>query len=204
MKIFRDSISWPSAEEIVQGKVVCVPDCLDEETRFALVAELEHYAREPQPLSYGKFDVTQCFTAVSSFASTSLFLRVRDELQTVLKEQYSVDPGPLSRPLELNELVVQCYEEGPIGISPHRDGARFKNLIAVFVLEGHARFCVCDDREGRGARPIRNDPRDLLLMRGLGFLGNTGHGPFHFVDRIMTKRTSFALRQMAPPWKETA
>ena len=66
--------------------------------------------------------------------------------------------------------------------------------MCVFVLEGMGRFCLCDDRDGKNSRAVRNDPGDLILMRAPGFAG-ADIQPFHFVDRIVRRRTSFALRQ---------
>lgn len=175
--------------------VATIPAFLKTEVRAALLSELEHYQLKPEPKEYGQFKVKQAFKSVTTFPEDSLFLQVQQELEEWLNSGFSQSfPKHLSEPVSFSNLVAQRYEVGPIGVSAHRDGRSFINLIAIFVLEGTGRFCACDDREGSNSRLIRNEPGDLLLMRGTGFLGSDFQ-PFHFVDNISERRTSFSLRQ---------
>ena len=100
---------------------------------------------------------------------------------------------PFESPLVFNDLMLQVYESGEIGITPHVDRTAYRNLICLFVLEGRGRFGVCSDRSGRGARIIAHEPGDVVLTRAPGFRGS-GHRPFHFVDRITERRYVFGLR----------
>ena len=105
----------------------------------------------------------------------------------------SMAPCPFeSRPV-FNDWMLQVYEPGETGITPHRDRSSYRNLICLFVLEGRGRFGVCEDRSGRGARIIPHEPGDVVLTRAPGFRGS-GHRPFHFVDRITERRYVFGLR----------
>ena len=97
-------------------------------------------------------------------------------------------------PLGLDDLVLQRYRSGRLGISPHRDGLRYVNLACLFTLAGGARFCLCEDRRGAGAREIDAAPGTVILMRAPGFLGGADR-PFHFVSDIRGRRYSFGLRQ---------
>ena len=80
----------------------------------------------------------------------------------------SVAPCPFESPLVFNDLMLQVYEPGETGITPHMDRTAYRNLICLFVLEGRGRFGVCKDRSGRGARIIAHDPGDVVLTRAPG------------------------------------
>ena len=101
--------------------------------------------------------------------------------------------NPFESPLVFNDLMLQVYEPGETGITPHMDRTDYRNLICLFVLEGRGRFGICRDRSGRGARIIAHEPGDVVLTRAPGFRGSD-HRPFHFLDRIIERRYVFGLR----------
>ena len=105
----------------------------------------------------------------------------------------SVTPCPFESRLVFNDLMLQVYEPGETGITPHMDRTAYRNLICLFVLEGRGRFGVCKDRSGRGARIIAHEPGDVVLTRAPGFRGSDRR-PFHFLDRITERRYVFGLR----------
>ena len=96
-------------------------------------------------------------------------------------------------PLHFNDLIVQRYEPGKTGITPHRDHIRYAGLVAVVVLSGTGRFCICSDRSGAHAREIPCPPGGVILMRAPGLAGTTGR-PFHFVQDISRRRYTIGLR----------
>ncbi len=61
-------------------------------------------------------------------------------------------------------------------------------------LEGEARFCVCDDREGTNTHEFDHRPGMVLLLRAPGFLWSDFR-PFHIVGEVTKERYTFALRQ---------
>jgi len=101
---------------------------------------------------------------------------------------------PFEGPLVFNDLMLQRYAVGELGITPHRDRTAYRNLVCLFVLSGRGRFYVCDDRGATNAHEIPNAPGDVLLMRAPGFLGSNER-PFHFVRDIREPRYVFGLRQ---------
>ena len=105
---------------------------------------------------------------------------------------------PLDHPLHFNDLIVQRYPKGSFGITAHRDHVRYQDLVALVTLSGAARFCLCDDRAGRGARELPCPPGHLLLLRAPGFgFGDRGgrrDRPFHYLDRVIRPRLSLGLR----------
>ena len=100
---------------------------------------------------------------------------------------------PFESRLVFNDMMLQVYEPGETGITPHMDRTSYRNVICLFVLEGRGRFGVCEDRSGRGARIIAHEPGDVVLTRAPGFRGSD-HRPFHFLDRITERRYVFGLR----------
>jgi len=111
---------------------------------------------------------------------------------------------PFETALGFNSMVLQRYEEGSIGITPHRDGLSFINLVCVFVIDGKGSFYVCSDRSGRDSIEIDASPGNVIFMRAVGFLGSEDERPFHYVAGIRETRYTFGLRQKelgryAPP-----
>jgi hypothetical protein len=92
-------------------------------------------------------------------------------------------------------MVLQRYEKGSIGITPHRDGLRFINLVCVFAVGGRGRFYVCSDRSGKDAREIDASEGNVILMRAPGLFGSQDNRPFHYVTDIRETRYTFGLRQ---------
>ncbi|MFT5849620.1 MAG: hypothetical protein ACI9H6_000433 [Patiriisocius sp.] len=178
-------------QEILQTGITCIPSFLTKETRKNLLTELSSTPLEDAKPLVGPHNIKQSYTFTTDFDEQGTFCAVRDVLQTQLN---GTAKDLLSEPLSFTDLVTQTYTPPcPVGISPHRDGLKYLNIVAVFILEGSGRFCMCDDREGSNPREIQNEPGDLLLMRAPGF-GGGDIQPFHFVNEIKTKRTSFALR----------
>ena len=80
-----------------------------------------------------------------------------------------------------NEAYVQRYEPGALGVSPHRDGKRFAVLVAVFTIQGSARFALCRDRAGTVVQEWDAGPGSLALLRGPGLADSEDRRPFHTV-----------------------
>ncbi len=104
-----------------------------------------------------------------------------------------LDPAPLSGPFQFNDLVVQRYPRGSLGITPHRDHVRYEGLVALITLSGTARFFICADRSGQDAREVPCPPGNLVLMRAPGFAGGRDR-PFHFVRDVTRPRLGLGLR----------
>ena len=143
----------------------------------------------------GSYGVRQHYAAVTSFPPGSAFQTLQEAFQVFLEDRLArLRAYPFATPLRFNGSALHRYPPGRLGISPHRDSARSVNLIAVFVLEGKARFFVCRDRDGRDAVDLPNAPGDLILLRAPGLMGADVR-PFHGVADIAEQRTTFALRQ---------
>ena len=122
-----------------------------------------------------------------------------DRLASTLEGLVTEVAGPegyLEEPLVLNDLAVQRYPPDSTGIGAHRDALRYRGLVFIVTLAGDSRFCLCDDRDGRGARVLDEKPGMLGILSAPGFAGREGEEarPFHFVDRIRDGRLSIGLR----------
>ncbi len=94
-----------------------------------------------------------------------------------------------------NEAGVGVYRPGSVGITAHRDGRRYRRLVAVFTIVGSARFEVRDAREGEIVERWRAGPGSLTLLRGPGLGGARDGRPFHAVHGPSRGvRCSLALR----------
>jgi len=79
-----------------------------------------------------------------------------------------------------DQIFVRRYRRGSEGMSPHRDGVRFRLLIATMSVAGSAYFFRHDEKgEVIHAWPI--DPGDLVLLRGTALRGVEDGRPYHSV-----------------------
>jgi len=106
---------------------------------------------------------------------------------------------PLKTALGFNFMVLQRYEEGSLGITPHRDGLSYINLVCVFIIGGRGRLCVCSDRSGRDAKEVDAAPSNVIFMRAPGLFEAEDNRPFHYVSEIEETRYTFASRQKKEP-----
>ncbi len=112
-----------------------------------------------------------------------------------LSEAFSrLDPSPFATPFEPNDVVLQRYPAGSVGITPHHDGISRINLVCVLVVSGDGTFRLHDDRNGTNPREIFAPPGHLILMKAPGFRG-TERGPFHSIANIVRGRLILGIRQ---------
>jgi hypothetical protein len=97
-----------------------------------------------------------------------------------------------------DDVSVQRYAAGALGITSHRDGRRFRRLVTVVTLRGRARFAIRGQRHGAVLAEWNVGPGDLVLMRGPGLAGARDGRPFHEVSGPRKgTRSSVAFRMDA-------
>ena len=106
----------------------------------------------------------------------------------------SLERTPFATPFAPNDIVLQRYQPGSIGITPHHDGTSRVNLVCVLMLWGDGEFALCDDRAGTNPRPLFAPPGHLILMKAPGFRG-ADLGPFHLISRISRGRLILGIRE---------
>ncbi|MGH3825416.1 MAG: hypothetical protein ACRDRA_21635 [Pseudonocardiaceae bacterium] len=94
-----------------------------------------------------------------------------------------------------NEVAVQRYQPGSLGITPHRDQRRYAQLVAVITIAGSAPFTLCRNRDGDPIRTWQADEGSLVALRGPGLAGHPDGRPMHLVGGPTgTPRTSIGIR----------
>jgi hypothetical protein len=181
---------------LAQDGVISVP-LLTKSAREALTAVAQSCQYRPEVKTVGTADriVQTDYSACDQVSEVPLYAEVQQAFQTLLDESLQgVDPYPFSSKLKFNSLVLQRYEPGQLGITPHRDSLGAINLIAIFNLFGTADFYRCDDRQGTNAVQLDTTPGNVIFLRAPGFL-NAEVRPFHFLTGIRSSRYSLGLRQ---------
>lgn len=170
---------------------------LTEAARLELLVNAMAVSYRParQAIGEGERRVLQRMEVSDEFSPDSPFRRLRREFQA-LWDRTLDRPGrsPFEGRLTFNDLMLQRYEVGELGITAHRDRTAYRNLVCLFVLAGKGAFHVCRDRGGSGSREIPHRPGDVLLMRAPGFLASC-HRPFHYLHDVRETRYVFGLRQ---------
>jgi hypothetical protein len=92
-----------------------------------------------------------------------------------------------------NEVHVQRYPSAGVGITPHRDGTRFRRLIAVATTRGRARFSVHAERHAPPTAAWQVGPGDLVLLRGPGLGGVEDGRPLHAVGGSLGDETRYSV-----------
>jgi len=151
--------------------------------------------RDARPvIGEGDRAVHQDFEICMPVPEGSAFHHFRDALERLLVDALAGMPAPpLATPPHLNDLVVQRYPAGSLGITAHRDHLSYRDLVAIVTLIGRARFFISKDRSGGNAREVPIPPGSLLLMRAPGFAGREDR-PYHFLNEVAEERVCVGLR----------
>lgn len=173
---------------------------LNENLRTSLLKEAAGYAykREEEIVGSGDRMVRQQVGSFEDFTDSSEFVRVRASFEDLVSSALATLASyPFATPFRLDSMILNKYEAGSLGITLHRDLARYINLIGILVIGGSGRFQVCRDRSGTDATEIMAPPGHAILMRAPGFPGAADR-PFHCVSDIRESRYTLVLRQRRP------
>lgn len=186
----------PAVEALASAGATALP-LLTDSRRAALLeaARGSHWRPARTLVGRGEKLVQQRMEVCDEFPPGSVFRALTSEFQALWDDYLDgVESSPFEGPLAFNDLMLQRYSPGEIGITPHVDRTAYRNVVCLLVLEGRGRFLVCEDRAGRGAREIPHEAGDVILMRAPGF-GGSDSRPFHLVRDIESDRYVFGLRQ---------
>ena len=175
---------------------------LEENFRVALLEEAEDYDYQPEDEIVGSGDsvVRQQVSSFDVFPDHSGYVLLKESFQDLLEQRMAqLEAYPWETSLGFNSMVLQRYEEDSLGITPHRDGLSYVNLVCVFIIGGRGRFYVCSDRSGRDAKEIDASPGNVIFMRAPGLFEAEDNRPFHYVSQIEEPRYTFGLRQKKEP-----
>lgn len=170
---------------------------LNEDFRKQLIEESKvyNYKEEDEYAGSGDQTVVQQMETLKELPYNSNFLLLRSSFNKLMERRISsVSPYPFESELNLNSSELIRYRKGSSGITPHRDGLNFRNLVCVFNISGKGRFFICSDRSGNNSVEFDSTPGNVVMMRAPGFMGSYER-PFHFVEDISEERYVFVLRQ---------
>ncbi len=94
-----------------------------------------------------------------------------------------------------NEARIQQYlPVGEFGIGPHKDGSRYRNVIAGLLVEGESCFYTCDDNKAANPELIPAEPGWCTILGAPGLFGLKSRR-YHFVGVVKKTRTVIGFRQ---------
>lgn len=170
---------------------------LQEAARLELLHEAKSYCYVDQTGVVGTGDriVKQEYSSFDAFPESSLYTSLMTEFQALMNEAlFGSANYPFTVPLQFNWMVLQRYEPGQLGLTPHRDSYSAINLVCIFNIDGQGKFYVCADRKGTNSLEIDTTPGNVIFLKAPGFL-LSNRRPFHYLTDIRSTRYSFGLRQ---------
>ncbi len=170
-----------------------VPILTDEFRRRLLnEAELVQWRSAKNSIGSGPNVVLQRMLVQDRLDPDGAFADLANGFQSLFNEAISGN-DLFADEVVFNDWMLQKYEVGKIGITPHRDRTDYRHIVCLFVLSGHGRFCVSDDRQRSNEQEIANLPGDVVLMPAPGYSG-LSERPFHYLENIREQRYVFGLR----------
>jgi hypothetical protein len=101
-----------------------------------------------------------------------------------------------------NEISIQRYHPGALGITRHLDLKRYHYLVAIITAHGTAAFTICKNRDGDPLTTWPAAAGSLILLRGPGLDGIHDGRPLHTVSGPPTDHrvsVSFRMDTTAAP-----
>jgi hypothetical protein len=167
-------------QALTEAGAAFIPHALSEPFRGYLQHEIEAGPFERLPDQIGPVrQEADLFVITGDMAAYPAVARLRRAFVTRIRQD-----GPHIAALTRwwpNEAYAQRYEPGALGVSPHRDSKRFAVLVAIFTIQGNARFALCQTRAGAIIQEWEAGPGSLTLLRGPGLLDAENGRPFHTV-----------------------
>ena len=174
-------------------RAISVPILTDEFRQILLEEALTYPLRYiNNTIGSGENEVKQEMFLQGQLDEQGAFGQLVSEFQTLFNASIAGENW-FEGEVVFNDWMIQKYEPGCIGITPHRDRTDYRHMICLFVLSGHGRFGISDDRARTHAVEVANLPGDVILMPGPGFRWMESR-PFHFLEEITAERWVFGLR----------
>jgi alkylated DNA repair dioxygenase AlkB len=156
-----------------------LPGLLTEPFRRRLQRQIESLPFQPAPEVVGEVrQETETWAPTEGSGSPPAVESLRRALVRAARES-GIRGLRTWRP---NDVAVQRYGPGSVGITSHRDGKRFRRLVAVVTTLGHAEFAIRRERRAEVVARWTVGPGGLVLLRGPGLAGARDGRPFHEVS----------------------
>jgi hypothetical protein len=161
-----------------------VADALTDAMRKILHAEIGAGSFEPLPAQIGAYGVRQEAELLQidpdRVTSYPAVAQLRLDLAGLVHAHGHGIPGLAA--WQPNDIAAMRYHAGSLGVTPHRDSKRYRQLIAIFTVAGSATFTHCADREGTVVNRWQTTPGSLVLLRAPGPAGAGETRPFHTIS----------------------
>jgi hypothetical protein len=195
--MFNEHVPVDIVHDLRTHGIAVIPHLLSDEAVHCMIAESKGYPWRRAAPVVGKRQVKQDYRVVSKMPPHSTAHPVARRLeQFICDHLWSKSPQAFKSRPRFNDLRMQQYPKGSAGIDPHLDGVWCRDIIALFVLYAGGALYICEDEHRTAAVPIRSNPGDLILMRGVGLWGSMMQ-PWHYVSDIEEMRMTFGLRCIA-------
>lgn len=186
-RLAAPSRRWVSLDFFVDAEITVLKNLAGAQTFRKAQSEIVHRKNRV----FQDFDV--CFPAPRIGAFDDLATRLESGLFTA---GAALAHNPFDAPFQFDDFAVQRYPEGSRGIGIHRDGKRYKNVVAIITLSGHSRLFSTTSRVGGKRQRIDDRVGRLVLLSADGFAGRYDEDsrPLHAVDCVRDGRLSIGLR----------
>ena len=167
--------------------VLTIPKYIDDALRSGVLEEVNLLSYAVMPSRYG--NAVQDFEMAKARLDLPAAAQVYARLSS-LAQGIGVHAG--FSQVVFNEVTVNRYARGARGITAHRDEYRFRNLVAIVLLAGHAPFLV-----GRSAQELEElnvSPGDVILLRAPRCPAEKSHRPVHAVGQAVSERITLIAR----------
>jgi len=93
-----------------------------------------------------------------------------------------------------SRIAVHKYDQGSIGITPHKDERKYLNMISIFILAGKAPFSLYKSRQEKIGE-LDAQPGSLILLRAPRSKTEDGR-PMHSIGPVLEERYSICFREL--------
>lgn len=183
MSALQAELDWPALlDAVLDSGAAFAPGALTEPFLEQLAAEvtgLPFAAVEPVVGGRVRQEAGACVIGEPDLDDHPALASLRTQLARVLHHHGARVPG-LTQWLP-DEVCVQRYEPGTLGVTPHLDHKRYTGLVAIVTVAGAADFTLCQDRAGNPIETWNAGAGSLVLLRGPGLGGVADGRPLHMV-----------------------
>ena len=123
-------------EALADSGALAVP-LLGDEWRLSLLdaARASHFRAARPLVGKGERLVRQRMEVCEHFSDDSVFRTLAREFQALWDDLLeNASSNPFAGRLVFNDLMLQRYSIGEVGITPHRDRTDYRNLVCLFIL----------------------------------------------------------------------
>ncbi len=199
--VFRPNLDLgPVLEAVRRNGAAVVAQALGDRFRTRLERELRIVSYEPAPPEVGPVRQETDVFVLRDLQGFPALAELAREFRVAVRAHAREIRGLAT--YAPNEIHLQRYRPGSLGITPHLDGKRHRRLVAFFTVHGSAWLSVLRERAGEELARFSLGPGSLALLRAPGLGGLRDGRPFHAITpEGIEERVSVGLRMNTRPLK---